>query len=63
MPESFTVEVQALRRIAIPKINYELLGLKQGDKVRVTVEKVEQMSLPQNDAEHICINCGVVFPN
>lgn len=38
--ESFTVEIQALRRIAIPKINYELLGINQGDKVRVTIEKV-----------------------
>lgn len=41
MADSFIVEVQALRRIAIPKINYELLGLKQWDKVRVTVEKVQ----------------------
>ncbi|MFA5714762.1 MAG: hypothetical protein WC998_03410 [Candidatus Paceibacterota bacterium] len=41
MPESFIVEVQVLRRIAIPKATYETLGLQKGDKVRVTVEKVD----------------------
>lgn len=39
--ESFIVEVQVLRRIAIPKTVYETLNLKDGDKVRVTVEKVQ----------------------
>lgn len=41
MPESFIVEVQVLRRIAIPKAVYETLNLKDGDKVRVTIEKVQ----------------------
>lgn len=40
MPESFLVEVQVLRRIAIPKTVYETLDLRDGDKVRVTIEKV-----------------------
>ncbi len=33
-------KMQALNRIAIPKDYVEVLKLKEGDKVRVTVEKV-----------------------
>ena len=40
MTESFIAEVQVMRRVAIPKFVYETLGLADGDRVRVTVEKV-----------------------
>jgi bifunctional DNA-binding transcriptional regulator/antitoxin component of YhaV-PrlF toxin-antitoxin module len=40
MAESFICEVQVLRRIAIPKTVYETIDLKDGDRVRVTIEKV-----------------------
>lgn len=38
--ETFVVEVQEQKRIAIPKVIYDLMKLKKGDKVRVSVEKV-----------------------
>ena len=41
MPESFIATVQKLRRVVIPPNVFEVMGLKEGDKVRVTVEKME----------------------
>ncbi len=41
MPESFIATVQKLRRVVIPPNVFEVVGLKEGDKVRVTVEKME----------------------
>jgi AbrB family looped-hinge helix DNA binding protein len=42
MKESvFQVRVQKLRRIAIPRQICDALGIKEGDKVEVTVRKVE----------------------
>jgi bifunctional DNA-binding transcriptional regulator/antitoxin component of YhaV-PrlF toxin-antitoxin module len=41
MSESFLANIQVLRRIAIPIEVYETLKLGEGDRVRVTVEKVE----------------------
>ena len=38
--ESFICDVQVLKRIAIPKTIYETLDIKDGDRVRVTIEKV-----------------------
>lgn len=40
MPESFIATVQKLRRVAIPPNVFEVMGLKEGDKVRVTVALV-----------------------
>lgn len=41
MPESFLANIQALRRVVIPPNVFEVMNLKEGDKVRVTVEKLE----------------------
>ena len=41
VPESFIATVQKLRRVVIPPNVFEVMGLKEGDKVRVTVEKME----------------------
>jgi len=42
MKESiFQVRVQKLRRIAIPRQICDALGIKEGDRVEVTVGKVE----------------------
>jgi bifunctional DNA-binding transcriptional regulator/antitoxin component of YhaV-PrlF toxin-antitoxin module len=38
--ETFTVKLQAQNRIVIPQANAEILKLKQGDKLRVKIEKV-----------------------
>lgn len=38
--ENFVATIQVLRRIAIPIEVYELLDLKQGEKIRVSIEKV-----------------------
>ncbi len=40
MPESFIATVQKLRRVVIPPNVFEVMGLKEGDKVRVTVELI-----------------------
>lgn len=37
--ESFIAYVQVLRRVAIPIETYEAMNLKEGERVRVTVEK------------------------
>ncbi len=39
--ETFKQQVVSLGRITIPAINRELLGLKVGDYVKVTIEKAE----------------------
>jgi AbrB family looped-hinge helix DNA binding protein len=42
MKESiFQVRVQKLRRIAIPRQICDALGIKEGDRVEITVRKVE----------------------
>jgi bifunctional DNA-binding transcriptional regulator/antitoxin component of YhaV-PrlF toxin-antitoxin module len=38
--ESFVAYVQVLRRVAIPIEVYEAMQLKEGDKVRVVMEKI-----------------------
>ena len=38
--ESFISSIQVLRRIAIPIEVYEAMQLKEGDKVRVNIEKI-----------------------
>ena len=38
--ETFVVRLQAQNRIVIPEAIAELLGLKKGEKLRVSVEKV-----------------------
>ena len=40
MPESFIATIQKLRRVAIPPNVFEVMGLQEGDKVRVTIEKI-----------------------
>ncbi len=40
MPESFIATIQKLRRVVIPPNVFKVMGLKEGDKVRVTVELV-----------------------
>jgi bifunctional DNA-binding transcriptional regulator/antitoxin component of YhaV-PrlF toxin-antitoxin module len=42
MPESFIATVQQLRRVVIPPNVFKVMGLKEGDQVRVTIEKLEQ---------------------
>lgn len=42
--ESFIAYIQVLRRVAIPKQVFELLHLNEGERVRVTVEKVKEIS-------------------
>ena len=42
MPESFISTIQKLRRVVIPPNVFEVMDLKEGDKVRVTVEKMEE---------------------
>jgi bifunctional DNA-binding transcriptional regulator/antitoxin component of YhaV-PrlF toxin-antitoxin module len=42
MPESFIANVQKLRRVVIPPNVFEVMNLAEGDKVRVTIEKVEE---------------------
>jgi AbrB family looped-hinge helix DNA binding protein len=39
MPSAFTARVLTLGRVTIPEPTRELLGIKQGDLVEVTVEK------------------------
>lgn len=39
MAESFIAEVQSQNRLVIPLAVFELLKLKQGMKVRVSIEK------------------------
>jgi bifunctional DNA-binding transcriptional regulator/antitoxin component of YhaV-PrlF toxin-antitoxin module len=38
--ETFVATIQVLRRIAIPIELYELLSLREGEKIRVSIEKV-----------------------
>jgi bifunctional DNA-binding transcriptional regulator/antitoxin component of YhaV-PrlF toxin-antitoxin module len=38
--ETFTVKLQGQNRIVIPQAQAEILKLKKGDKLRVSVEKV-----------------------
>jgi len=40
MSESFLAAVQKLRRVVIPPNAFQVLGLKEGDMVRVTIEKI-----------------------
>lgn len=40
MQESFIANIQILRRIAIPIEVYEAMQLKEGDKVRISIEKI-----------------------
>jgi AbrB family looped-hinge helix DNA binding protein len=39
--ETFKQQIVSLGRVTIPAINREILGLKVGDYVKVTVEKLE----------------------
>lgn len=39
--ETFKQQIVSLGRITIPIVNRELLGLKVGDYVKVTIEKAE----------------------
>lgn len=39
--ETFVVKLQRQNRIVIPQANAEILRLKKGDKLRVSVEKVK----------------------
>lgn len=41
MQETFLVKIQAQNRILIPKIVLETSKLKEGDKVRIIIEKVK----------------------
>ena len=41
MPETFISNIQKLRRVVIPPNVFGVMGLKEGDKVRVTVEKLD----------------------
>lgn len=41
MPETFIAKFQKQKRIAIPQNYVELLKLKAGDKLRITIEKVK----------------------
>jgi len=41
MAETFYAEIQAQMRIAIPKLTGEIGKLNEGDKVKVTIEKVK----------------------
>lgn len=53
MPESFIATVQKLRRVVIPPNVFKVVGLKEGDQVRVTVELVSSVLSSegkQNDA-------------
>ena len=47
MPESFIATVQKLRRVVIPPNVFEVIGLKEGDKVRVTVELVSSVQIQE----------------
>jgi bifunctional DNA-binding transcriptional regulator/antitoxin component of YhaV-PrlF toxin-antitoxin module len=47
MPESFLAAIQKLRRVVIPPNVFKVMGLKEGDQVRVTVELVSSV---QGDA-------------
>ena len=38
--EKFVAKIQKPNRVAIPKVIMELEGMKQGDMMRVTLEKV-----------------------
>lgn len=49
MPETFISNIQKLRRVVIPPNVFGVMGLKEGDKVRVTVEKLD--SSVQKDAD------------
>lgn len=46
--ESFVAYVQVMRRIAIPIEVYEAMQLKEGDKVRISIEKIV---VPKNSSE------------
>jgi len=41
MPETFIAKIQAKNRVVIPILTAEVLKLKQGDKIRVTIEKIK----------------------
>jgi len=41
MAETFIAEIIAMSRITIPIGIRELMKLKEGDKVRMTIEKIE----------------------
>jgi len=38
---TFTAKIQTLRRIAIPKVVMESLGLKEGDFIEVHIRKIK----------------------
>ena len=40
--ETFYADIIALNRVTIAKLVMEVLKLKEGDKVRVTIEKVKE---------------------
>lgn len=42
--ESFISTIQVLRRVAIPLEVFETMQLKEGDRVRVTVEKIPSLA-------------------
>ena len=52
MDVSFTVRVQAIGRLAIPKQIREQLGIREGDLVTVNIEKiiVRKTRLPRTKA-------------
>ncbi len=41
MSETFISKIQKLRRVVIPPNAFDVMGLKEGDKVRVTIEKLD----------------------
>ena len=41
MAETFIARIQEQRRVAIPKIIFGLLKLREGDSVRISVEKAK----------------------
>ena len=41
MTDTFISNIQKLRRVVIPPNVFEVMGLKEGDKVRVTIQKLD----------------------
>jgi bifunctional DNA-binding transcriptional regulator/antitoxin component of YhaV-PrlF toxin-antitoxin module len=41
MTESFIATIQKLRRVVIPSNVFEVMDLKEGEKIRVTIEQVK----------------------
>ena len=41
MGETFIVRVQEQNRLVIPKVIYDIMKLKRGDRIRISIEKVK----------------------